>query len=142
MATGVETAGIVLGTIPLIIAALEHYEDVARSTEEFFDWRKYRTRLRKELYILRTSFDEAVKILLREIAEPDELIVMLEDPSNQLWTTGPTADGLREALGPTYDPFVLTIVEINEILLSITKHLNIDGAQLVSQSRSFTRKFT
>lgn len=66
------------------------------------------------------------------MAESDDLVEMIDDPSSQLWITGPVADGLRDALGPTYDPFILTIVEINEILLSITKHLNLDGAQLVS----------
>lgn len=129
-----ETAGIILGSLPLIIAALEHYEDVARSTEEFFGWRKYRRRLRSELYILRTSFDEGVRILLQGIAGPDDLTAMIDDPTSDLWITGSIADELRDALGPTYDPFILTIVEINEILLSIMKHLNLEGAGLVSRS--------
>ena len=131
MVTGVETAGLVLGSLPLLIAALEHYEDIVRPTKEFFTWRKHRRKLVQELYTLRASYDQAIEILLKPVAELEDATTMMEDPRSDLWEAGPIADRLRDTLGSAYDPLILTILEIAEILGSIAVHLNIEGLQQV-----------
>ena len=131
MVTGVETAGLVLGSLPLLISALEHYEDIVRPTKEFFTWRKHRRKLVQELYTLRASYDQAINLLLKPIADTNELITMVEDPLNDLWTAGPIAAKLQDMLGPAYDPLVLAIGEVAEILGGIAAHLNVQGSQQV-----------
>jgi hypothetical protein len=131
MVTGVETAGLVLGSLPLLISALEHYDDLVGPTKQFFRWRKHKRKLVQELYTLRASYDQAIEILLKPIAEPDDSITMMEDARSDLWNDGPIADGLRDTLGSAYDPLILTILEIAEILGSIAAHLNIEGSQQV-----------
>ena len=37
--SGIEIAGLVLGALPLVISALEHYEGALDSTYAFFRWR-------------------------------------------------------------------------------------------------------
>ncbi|KAI9374699.1 hypothetical protein BJX61DRAFT_550929 [Aspergillus egyptiacus] len=130
MATGVETAGLVLGSLPLLIAALEHYDGISRPTKDFFAWRKQRRRLIQELYTLRASYDQAISLLLKPI-DPVETAAMINGPLNQLWASGPIADCLREILGTTYDPLRLTIAEIAEILSDIAAHLNLQKSQKV-----------
>ncbi|KAH0551799.1 hypothetical protein GP486_006982 [Trichoglossum hirsutum] len=129
MVTGVETAGIVLGSLPLLISALEHYEDIVRPTKEFFTWRKHRRKLVQELYTLRAFYDQAISLLLKPIADTEDLATMVEDPLSDLWNAGPIADKLRDMLGPAYDPLILEIGEIAEILGDIAVHLNIQGPQ-------------
>ncbi|KAI9761902.1 MAG: hypothetical protein M1840_001518 [Geoglossum simile] len=129
MLTGVETAGIVLGSLPLLIAALEHYENIVRPTKEFFTWRKHRRKLVQELYTLRAFYDQAICLLLKPIADTEDLTMMVEDPLSDLWTTGAIADELRDVLGPAYDPLILAIGEIAEILGDIAAHLNIQRLQ-------------
>ena len=131
MVTGIETAGLVLGSLPLLIAALEHYEDMAGPTKAFFTWMRHRRRLIQELYTLRASYDQAIDILLKPIADTDDLTVMVENPLSDLWTTGAIANTLRDLLGSTYDPLILTISEIREILDGIAAHLNLQGSQQV-----------
>lgn len=131
MVTGVETAGLVLGSIPLLIAALENYENIVRPTREFSSWRKYRRKLVQELYILWTSYDSAILILLKPVADINDIAVMVEDPLCGLWTTGPIANSLRDKLGLLYNPLMLTIGEIAEILSGIAAHLSIQGSQQV-----------
>lgn len=131
MITGVETAGLVLGSLPLLISALEHYEDIFRPTEEFFAWRKHRRKLVQELYTLRASYDQAINLLLKSIADTDDLTTMVEDPLSDMWTASPIADKLRDMLGPAYDPLILAISEIAEILGGIAAHLNIQESQQV-----------
>ena len=134
MVTGVETAGLVLASLPLLISALENYEDIVGPTKEFFRWRKYKRKLLQELYTLRASYDQAILVLLKPIAEPGEANAMMEDIDSDLWKTGSIADGLRATLGSAYDPLILTVREIAEILSSIAAHLNLKGSQQVSQS--------
>ncbi|KAF2193040.1 hypothetical protein K469DRAFT_501671, partial [Zopfia rhizophila CBS 207.26] len=104
--TGVEKAGLVLHFIPLLISALEHYEDIVRPTKAFFRWN-------------------------RDLKNIDDLTTMMDDPKNKLWTEGDIADELRGKLGLVYYPFILRIGEVAEILVEIAKHLNIEGSQQV-----------
>ncbi|KAL3468872.1 hypothetical protein BJX99DRAFT_265738 [Aspergillus californicus] len=134
MVTGVETVGLVLGSLPLIIAALEHYEDISRPTREFFTWRKHRRRLIQELYTLRASFDQATHLLLQPFVDGDDMAAM-KDPLSDLWSSGSIADSLRGAMGVAYDPLLLTIGEISEILCGIASHLNIQAHQGTDQLR-------
>ncbi|OAP56785.1 hypothetical protein AYL99_08897 [Fonsecaea erecta] len=133
---GVEAAGLVLGAIPLIISALEHYHDVAAPTIAFVHWRRYLRKLVLKLYIIRVSYDQAVRLLLAPIADLADQITMMEDPRSQLWREGPLAESLRDKLGPVYDPFILTIDEVAEILVEIASSLNIPGSQQVVTTRT------
>lgn len=135
MVTGVETAGLVLASLPILISALENYEDIVGPTKQFFRWKKYKRKLVQELYTLRASFDQAILVLLKPIAEPEELNAMMEDLGSDLWRTGSIADDLRNTLGSAYDPLILTIREIAEELGLIAAHLNLEGSQQVLQSK-------
>lgn len=95
MVTGVETAGLVLGSLPFIIAALENCGNVVRPTREFISWRKYRRKLVQELYTLRISYHHVINILLKPIADIEDIERMVEDAQIDLWTAGPVADNLR-----------------------------------------------
>ncbi|KIX93707.1 uncharacterized protein Z520_10613 [Fonsecaea multimorphosa CBS 102226] len=134
--SGVEAAGLVLGAIPLIISALEHYEDVAAPTVAFMHWKRYLRRLVQELYIIRASYDQAIQLLLAPISDLSNRTLMMEDPRSRLWREGDIANSLRDRLGAVYDPFILTIDEIEEILVDIVSSLNIPGSQQVVTSRT------
>ncbi|KAH7135408.1 hypothetical protein B0J11DRAFT_575995 [Dendryphion nanum] len=127
MVTGVETAGLVLGSLPLLIAALENYDDIVQPTKAFFSWRKHRRKLVQELYTLRASYDQAINILLNPVVDLEELKDMIENPLSDKWTAGDIADNLRDMLGTAYDPLILTISEISYILGDIATHLGIQG---------------
>jgi hypothetical protein len=131
MATGVEAAGFVLGAIPLIISALEHYENFAAPTKAFIHWKRHLRRLIQELYTIRASYDQALRLLLKPLADLADQTTMMEDPRSELWREGDIADNLRDKLGPVYGPFILTIDEVSEILVEIASCLNIPGSQQV-----------
>lgn len=131
MVTGVETAGLVLGAIPLIISALENYEDLAVPTKAFIHWRRHLRRLIRELYTIHATYDQAVRLLLKPFANLADQTTMIEDPRSDLWREGDIADSLRDNLGPVYGPFILTIDEVSEILVEIAACLNISGSQQV-----------
>ena len=86
----------------------------------------------QELYTLRASYDQVVNILLYPLVDVDDLEVMIQNPVSDLWTVGPIADGLRDLLGPVYQPLILAMEEVSEILISLSSHLNIEGSKSVS----------
>jgi hypothetical protein len=132
--TGAEVAGLVLGAIPLVISALEHYEDFAQPTKDFFHQNRYRRKLLQELYIIHTSYDQATRLLLKGIVETvSNREAMMDDPRNKLWREGYIADNLRDQLGLVYKPFLLTIEEVAEILAELSANLNIIESQQGSQ---------
>lgn len=131
MVTGVETAGLVLGAIPLIISALEHYDDFAAPTKAFIHWKQNLQRLIQELYVIHVSYDQAIRLLLKPFARLEDQITMVEDPRSDLWTKGDIADNLRDKLGLVYSPFIFTVNEVSEILVEIASCLNIPGSQQV-----------
>jgi hypothetical protein len=132
MVTGVEAAGLVLGAIPLIISALENYENLSAPTNAFIHWKRHLGRLIRELYSIHTSYEQAVRLLLKPFADLADQTTMMEDPQSKLWREGDVANGLRERLGPVYGPFIITIDEVSEILVEIAACLNIPGSQQVS----------
>lgn len=134
MVTGVETAGLVLAAIPLIISALEHYDDFAAPTKAFIHWRRHLRRLMQELYVIRASYDQAIHLLLKPFAGLADQTTMIEDPRSELWIEGDIADNLRDRLGLVYRPFILTVDEVSEILVEIASCLNIPGSHQVCVS--------
>ena len=60
-----------------------------------------------------------------------DIAMMVEDPLCDQWTTGPIANSLRDKLGLLYNPLMLTVGEIAEILSGIAAHLSIQGSQQV-----------
>jgi hypothetical protein len=132
MVTGVETAGFVLGVIPLLISALEHYEDAVEPTKAFFfHWRGNLSTAIDELMVLYAAYDQSLRLLLTPLATREDLVAMMEDPKHALWSQGEVVDDLRAHLGNTYAACILTIDEIAETLMGAVKNLNIPGAQSV-----------
>jgi hypothetical protein len=84
-----------------------------------------------KLLLAHVSYDQAIRVLLTPIADPYALNIMVEDPLNDLWSTGTVAESLKDVLGATYGSLIITICEIAEILDTITRYLNIHGSQKV-----------
>ncbi|KAL4782602.1 hypothetical protein BJX76DRAFT_369047 [Aspergillus varians] len=128
-----EAAGLVLGTLPLLISALEHYEDVSRPTREFFTWRRHRRRLIQELDLwassaiaeslretLKVVYDP-LKIAIGEIAEIlDEIASHLNiQPSQQ--GTVQLRDIITSNLPGANTPFLKRNFEFNQRILFTMK---------------------
>lgn len=135
MVTGVETAGLVLATIPLIICALEHYESAIGSTKAFLHWKGNLSKATSELYVLHAAYDQTLRVLLIPVTSKEDLVSMVDDTTSALWTQGEIAEDLKTYLGPA---IMREIESIATNLLEIIKHLNIAGAQQSSQQNLHT----
>jgi hypothetical protein len=131
MVTGVETAGLILGAIPLLISAIEHYEEAVEPTVAFFQWKGQLSTAVRELYMGRTTYHQTIQLLLRPVTSKQILKELMDDPKSHLWRDPGLENKLRDKLGIAYDPCMLTIREIEEIMINVAENLNIDGAHKV-----------
>ena len=82
---GVEAAGFVLGILPLMISAAEHYEDVFRP---FKRYRKFATELdlyQQQLGIQKTIFRNECRLLLATLTNRQTAKDMLREGKHPSW---------------------------------------------------------
>ncbi|KAK7960745.1 hypothetical protein PG988_011959 [Apiospora saccharicola] len=119
--SGIEVVGLVLGTIPLIIAAIEKYKAVQ-------SWRKYsrelssiRRSLRAELVILEGTCE---KLLTGLVAETD-IENMIREPFGPLWKDERIHGTIRRRLWKAYETFENTVEDMNEAVEELSAKLGV-----------------
>ncbi|RYP46715.1 hypothetical protein DL768_007123 [Monosporascus sp. mg162] len=123
-----EIAGLVLGAVPLLISALEHYEDFVEPTVAFFKWKGQLSKVTRRLLMGHTAYEQNVRLLLKQVVSNEDLVSMIDDPQSDDWKSDCLVKDLREKLGSAYQPTLSTIQEIADIMVSVAASLNIDGS--------------
>jgi hypothetical protein len=121
--SGFEVAGVILGSLPLVISAMEAYMSFLK------DWGRVPSELRsihRNLTTERTKLYNVCDQLLRDIVPEREIEPMLQDPMGPLWQAKEANDKIRRVLWNSYGPFEATVLEIKEALDSMTQRLQID----------------
>jgi hypothetical protein len=93
--SGAEAVGFLLGVLPLVFSAVEHYEDALRP---FIRYRKFSSKLQRfhdELEVERTIFRTECLFLLATTVKGDTAAQMLDDRDHRLWKD----NALRERFG-------------------------------------------
>jgi len=116
--SGFEIAGIILGAIPLVISALEHYRSGAGVVGSFLKWRGRLDTLLFRLKLQHTFFRlEAVELL--RVADVDDLDYwgdLSEEGCIAILSEAMTAIKVQKLLGQKYD-LLLEVLQRYEICL-------------------------
>jgi len=121
--SGFEIAGVVLGTLPLIITAVEAYIGFMK------DWGKVASELKsinRQLSTERSKLYNVCDQLLSDIVPQKDVEPMLQDPFGALWQSEDTKKRIRRRLWKSYDSFETTVLEIREALQTVTNKLSVD----------------
>jgi hypothetical protein len=97
--SGVEAVGFVLGVLPLIISAVEHYEDTLRP---FVRYRKFSSMLQRfhdELEVEGTIFRTECLLLLAGAVNSETAAQMLNDRDHRLWKDNALHEKFGRQLG-------------------------------------------
>lgn len=132
--SGVEAAGFVLAAIPLVISALEHYEDILDPTVAFVKYRGELSRATRELGNQHASFEQTIQILLQPITDEEELSDMIENTDSSYWSEPSIDRALRKKLGKAYHSYLRKTQDIQSIMMELAEKLNIEGANRISQN--------
>ncbi|KAF2738523.1 hypothetical protein EJ04DRAFT_585903 [Polyplosphaeria fusca] len=132
--SGVEIAGIALAVLPLIINALEDYEEGLDPIKSFMRWEKELPKCIRKLRNQHVHFEQNMRLLLEPITTDYELAEMLSDPNGQYWKDGEMSEKLRERLQESYHAYQGTIGDIERIMKKIASKLDLDRAAELSRN--------
>jgi len=121
--SGIEVAGLVLGSIPLIVKAVEAYMGFMK------EWKKAISELKNintELSTERSRLYNVCDKLLEGIVPESDMEAMLQDPFGPLWHIKDTNAKIRTRLWNSYVNFETIVMEVKEALDDIMQRLRIE----------------
>ncbi|KAH6878005.1 hypothetical protein BKA58DRAFT_465733 [Alternaria rosae] len=122
--SGLEVAGVVLGSLPLLVVALEHYVEglsMIKSMQKYEEVFEYlHASFVTTTCIYRNSCEELLSPLALSDARMSQL---LEDHEDSSWDDPEFNDALRNRLGNNYLPFRSSVKQLN-------KKIKLFGAKL------------
>ncbi|KAL6399890.1 hypothetical protein AUP68_17299 [Ilyonectria robusta] len=140
--SGFEVAGIVLGTIPLLVSALDAYCSLMR------DWGKAPSELKslnRQLTTERAKLYNVCDQLISDVVPQRDIEPMLQDPFGPLWQAKETNEKIRRRLWRSYEPFQDTVQEVGEALDDVMQRLRVhvthDGKVEWVNRGKMTREF-
>ena len=120
MVTGVETAGLVLATFPLVVEGLSHY---VKGLQKIRSWRKFRLLLEnyaRQVKNQQVWYLDTLEQLFDGIVKSDEeLAELVKDPAGDHWRKAGCETRLRLRLDHSYDHYMLTLKHMMDALTAL-----------------------
>ncbi|KAF2142808.1 uncharacterized protein K452DRAFT_307725 [Aplosporella prunicola CBS 121167] len=124
--SGVELAGLVLAVLPLVIQALEDYNEGLDPIKAFIRWERELPSFIRKLRNQHVQYELTLRLLLTPITTEYELAEMITDPSGDLWKDPEMAIKLEEKLGEAYQAYQGTMTDIDAIMKKIASKLDLN----------------
>jgi len=130
--SGIEIIGIVLGTIPLVISALEHYQDTRQVVST---WRRHVRVTQSLMRNLQTEHGKlynTCETLLGGIVPSTMLLPMLKEPFGSLWQNDDVRERIEQRLDHMYYVFAENVKDMLATIEQLKSNLGIDAHAKVS----------
>jgi hypothetical protein len=125
--SGLEVAGIVLGAFPLLISGIEHWRDVAKVGGFYWRIRKEYTKCQRDVQFHEIIYKNNLKeLLLPLLHDANEVAKLIADPGGQRWSDVVLQKRLECRLNESYQSYLNTMAEMNEIAEELKKELCFD----------------
>jgi hypothetical protein len=136
MVTGVETAGLILGSLPLIISALEHYAEGVGTIEKWWRYKRELASLKRVLGAEYDRFLNTLEELLVGLVPDAALADLLKTPGGVGWADAELSRKLQARLRNSYRSYVETIDDFSEVVSDLKSKLELDPDGKVCQRTS------
>ncbi|GIZ44581.1 hypothetical protein CKM354_000777500 [Cercospora kikuchii] len=143
--SGIEAASLVLGAFPLLISAMEHYEDTKKVTNTW--WKVKRAHKRdvgkiKDCQLdFRLNLIELLSPLVHDgIVEQGEYEQLLANPGGQGWIEDHVEEALRERLSDCHERYVEVLQDILELMARLSKECRVDDANFQAGLKAQNQK--
>jgi hypothetical protein len=110
--SGVEALGIVLGVLPLLISAAEHWDNVLRPFKRYRKFAPELDEFQQQLKTQKTIFRNECCLLLSVLASHDTAKYMLQQPRHPLWMDKEFDNNFALQLGDSGEACESTIIAI------------------------------
>ena len=127
MLTGIETAGLVLATFPLLIAALDHYKAGLEPLKTYSHYNLRLVELKGDLAFHRGKFLQSLTLLLERCIQPKFLGQLLSDPGGHQWKEQDLTARLSKCLGSfDFSVFMDVVTSFKSTLDELYGKLDVD----------------
>ena len=124
--SGIEIAGLLLGSFPLLISALEHYRETAEVLEDWWQIKKEYKKCKNEIKVQELAFENNLeRFLLPLVVDDDEIYSLIAEPGGSKWKNQALEDKLRSRLPKSYDLFLDTIKDIRGTMDGLKDELGV-----------------
>jgi hypothetical protein len=129
MVTGIETAGIILAILPLVVNQLDAYVQ-GLETIKTFRTKRYRREL--ESYLTRLGTQQAIFLntleqLLEDVVDSDdEVRDLIGNPTGSSWQDAVFQAKLQKRLGRDHDSYIKTTTMLSGLLQSLSDKLGFE----------------
>lgn len=133
--SGFEVAGVVLGSIPLLISTLEHYSDGVSALQR---WRRYERELRcliRNLQTERVKLTNVCEKLLVGLVPSSKIESMIKNPGGAEWRTEDIRQRIKARLWEACDVFDDIIQDVKLAIDEMEKRLGSQNDGKVSELR-------
>ena len=140
--SGVEITGLILGALPLAIAAIEHYQDGLKPLQIYFRYDSTLRSLRTRLRIQKDLFEGTLQRLLIDDLSDSQIETLFPDTGHavdlSLWRTDGIEAKLQNRLGDKYENFLAVTGEMEALMRRLTRKLDVDIDQKVGSTSILT----
>ena len=133
MTTGIDAAGIILASFPLIISALEHYQEGFQPIKEWIRFRGEFATFLNAVVRQKIFFRQNIEELLSPIVSSEyEMSLLLDYPGGSAWADTSLNQRLRQRLPGRYEyeSYTTTVSYILEVLHKLKAKLKISDDQV------------
>ena len=122
------TKGIILAILPLIISALEHYNEGLKPLKDFIRYKQVIREIVVELGTQQALFRNTLeKLLCGSVMSDVELAILLEHPGGKIWQKEDLASDLRKRLQDSYPVYMESVRDMENLLESLKERMGLDS---------------
>ncbi|KAJ3544772.1 hypothetical protein NM208_g2881 [Fusarium decemcellulare] len=121
--SGFEIAGVVLGSIPLVVSTLENYKNGLRTIQRYRRYDREIQSLIRNLETERVKLQNLCEKLLDGLVPPSRIDAMVENPGGDLWSEEETQKKIRARLWKSWDIFEWTLRDIQASIQEVYETL-------------------
>ena len=125
MASGIEIAGLVLGSIPLLVSALEHYAEGVETIERWWRYQRELAAIKRMLKAEQVVFQGTCERLLTGLVTASELDDLLDNAGGEGWKDKELDRGLQRRLGRAYASYTECVENMASVIKELKEKLEL-----------------
>ncbi|KAF2267559.1 hypothetical protein CC78DRAFT_576929 [Lojkania enalia] len=141
--SGLEIGGVVLGSLPFIITAMEHYAQGIKTAKRFWRYKSEMTMVIRQLKTEQSIFINTLEKLLTGIVRVDHMSDFIKNPWGEAWHNPEVEAKLKLRLRDSYDVYIENIRGMETASKNIMEKLALgpDGKAQFSDTSKFKYEY-
>ena len=135
--SGIEIAGLVLGSVPLLISACEHYAEGLETIHRWWRFEREISATKRVLIAEQVILQGTCERLLDGLVSASQLEHLLENAGSEEWKDTDLDRKLKRRLGKSYGPFHACTLEMQKLVIALNEMLEVGTSSEVSQDFFF-----